>query len=70
VLALGMVDTPMGAAASAMNPNRDKRWIPFGRQATSWEVGYTACFLVSHEASYVNGHLMVMDGGRTTIRNT
>lgn len=70
VLLLGMVDTPMGAAASAANPNRSKRWIPYGRQATSWETGNTALFLMSHEASYVNGHILVMDGGRTTIRNT
>lgn len=70
VLLLGMVDTPMGAAASAANPNRSKRWIPFGRQATAWETGNTALFLMSHEAAYVNGHILVMDGGRTTIRNT
>ena len=70
VLLLGMVDTPMGAAASAANPNRSKRWIPFGRQATAWETGNAALFLMSHDASYVNGHILVMDGGRTTIRNT
>jgi NAD(P)-dependent dehydrogenase (short-subunit alcohol dehydrogenase family) len=70
VLLLGMVDTPMGAVASAANPNRSKRWIPFGRQATAWETGNTALFLMSHDASYVNGHILVMDGGRTTIRNT
>jgi len=70
VLMLGMVDTPMGRAASAGNPNRAKRWVPFGRQATSWETAYCALFLLGHESSYVNGHLMVMDGGRTTIRNT
>lgn len=70
VLALGMVDTPMGRAASAGNPGRAARWTPFGRQATGWETAYAALFLLSHESSYVNGHFMVMDGGRTTIRNT
>lgn len=70
VLALGMVDTPMGRAGTANNPARGKRWTPFGRQATGWETGYAALFLLSHESSYVNGHFMMMDGGRTTIRNT
>lgn len=63
-LAPGYVDTPMGRDASRRSSNR-AQIVPFGRQATGWEVAYTALFLISHEASYVNGTTIFMDGGGT-----
>ena len=60
-----LVDTPMGREASRLNPGRTARRLPFGRQATAWEVAYAAVWLLSAEASYVNAHPLVVDGGAT-----
>lgn len=58
----GLMDTPMGRDATRRRPNRAAA-VPFGRQGTGWEVGHVALFLLSNEASYVNAHSMVVDGG-------
>ena len=60
-----LVDTPLGREASRRNPARTARSLPFGRQATAWEVAYAAVWLLSGEASYVNAHSLVLDGGAT-----
>jgi NAD(P)-dependent dehydrogenase (short-subunit alcohol dehydrogenase family) len=62
VVALGFVDTPMGRDASRRRADRALT-VPFGRQATAWEVAYAALFLISHESSYVNAHTLFVDGG-------
>jgi NAD(P)-dependent dehydrogenase (short-subunit alcohol dehydrogenase family) len=62
-----LVDTPMGREASRLNPARTARRIPFGRQATAWEVAYAAVWLLSSEASYINAHPLVLDGGATSF---
>jgi NAD(P)-dependent dehydrogenase (short-subunit alcohol dehydrogenase family) len=61
-IAPGLMDTPMGRDASRNRADR-AAMVPFGRQGTGWEVGYAALFLLSHEASYVNGHCLLVDGG-------
>lgn len=58
----GLMDTPMGRDASRRSPGRATA-VPFGRQGTGWEVAYACLFLLSHEASYVNGHALLVDGG-------
>jgi NAD(P)-dependent dehydrogenase (short-subunit alcohol dehydrogenase family) len=58
----GLMDTPMGRDATRRRPNRAAA-VPFGRQGTGWEVGYACIYLLSHEASYVNAHALVVDGG-------
>ncbi len=58
-----LVDTPLGREASASNPARTARRLPFGRQATAWEVAYAAIWLLSAEASYINAQPLVIDGG-------
>jgi NAD(P)-dependent dehydrogenase (short-subunit alcohol dehydrogenase family) len=58
----GLMDTPMGRDASRRRPGRAMA-VPFGRQGTGWEVAYACLFLLSHEASYVNGHALLVDGG-------
>ncbi|MGD0243467.1 MAG: SDR family NAD(P)-dependent oxidoreductase [Streptosporangiaceae bacterium] len=35
------------------------------RQATAWEVAYATIWLLSAESSYVNAHLLILDGGAT-----
>ena len=62
-----LVDTPLGREASRLNPARTARRLPFGRQATAWEVAYAAIWLLSSEASYVNAHPLVLDGGATSF---
>jgi NAD(P)-dependent dehydrogenase (short-subunit alcohol dehydrogenase family) len=62
-IAPGLLDTPMGRAASARSPRRTARPLPFGRQGTAWELACTALFLLSHESSYVNAQTLFMDGG-------
>lgn len=62
-LAPGVIDTPMGRAATARRPARTAGSLPFGRQGTAWEVAYAALFLISPEASYVNAQTIYVDGG-------
>jgi NAD(P)-dependent dehydrogenase (short-subunit alcohol dehydrogenase family) len=63
----GLIDTPMGRAASARNPARAQgaARVPLGRQGSPWEVAYAAVFLLSGEASYISGQALVVDGGLT-----
>lgn len=63
----GLVDTPLGRDASRRNPARTARRLPFGRQATAWEVAYATVWLLSAEASYINAHPLVLDGGATSL---
>jgi NAD(P)-dependent dehydrogenase (short-subunit alcohol dehydrogenase family) len=62
-----LVDTPLGREASRLNPARTAHRLPFGRQATAWEVAYATVWLLSSEASYVNAHPLVLDGGATSF---
>lgn len=59
----GLMDTPMGRAATQRRPARLGAPLPFGRQGTAWEVAYASLFLMAHESSYVNAHALVVDGG-------
>ncbi|MEM7542804.1 MAG: SDR family oxidoreductase [Pseudomonadota bacterium] len=68
VVVLGLIDTPLGRLATAGRPNRAKTPVPLGRQATAWEVAYATVFLLSNEASYINGHELVIDAGLTSVR--
>jgi NAD(P)-dependent dehydrogenase (short-subunit alcohol dehydrogenase family) len=63
VVSPGLIDTPMGRAASAKRPDRAARPLPFQRQGTAWEVAYAALFLMSRDASYINGQDLFVDGG-------
>jgi NAD(P)-dependent dehydrogenase (short-subunit alcohol dehydrogenase family) len=49
--------------ASRLHPGRTARALPFGRQATAWEVANAAVWLLSGESSYVNAHPLILDGG-------
>jgi NAD(P)-dependent dehydrogenase (short-subunit alcohol dehydrogenase family) len=41
--------------------------LPLGRPATAQEIANAALFLGSEEASYVNGAVLAVDGGRTAV---
>src|ERR671911_1334830 len=68
VVAPGLIDTPIGRAASAGRPSRDRTPVPLQRQGTAWEIAYATVFLLSDEASYITGQTLVVDGGLTALR--
>jgi NAD(P)-dependent dehydrogenase (short-subunit alcohol dehydrogenase family) len=39
--------------------------IPLGKPGESADIAYAALFLAAPEASYINGHILTVDGGWT-----
>ena len=65
-VAPGMVDTPrLATFASSELGRRVLGRVPAGRIAEPDEIAWTILFLLSPLASYVNGALLVVDGGWT-----
>lgn len=67
VVAPGLIDTPLGRAATRGRPARGRTPVPLGRQGTAWEVAAATVFLLSDEASYITGHTLTVDGGLSLI---
>jgi 3-oxoacyl-[acyl-carrier protein] reductase len=63
-VAPGFVDTEMLAPFAAYRAATESR-IPAGRFATPEEIASVVAFLVSPEASYINGAFIPVDGGLT-----
>ncbi len=64
----GIVDTPMIQRYIAGDTKREvqfKAASPIGRMATPAEIAQAVVWLCSDAASYITGHAMVVDGGRT-----
>jgi NAD(P)-dependent dehydrogenase (short-subunit alcohol dehydrogenase family) len=68
VVAPGLIDTPLGRAAGRGRPSRAQTPIPLGRQGSAWEIAYATLFLLSGEASYITGQVLVVDGGLSELR--
>lgn len=66
-VAPGVVDTPI-AALVVHNPELAPAYlktIPLGRFAQPRDIADAVLFLASDEASYITGHMLVIDGGQT-----
>ncbi len=66
-IAPGYISTDMTADAEA-SPEFDaliKQRTPLGRWGRAEEIASVAVFLASPAASYVNGHVLIADGGLT-----
>ncbi|GAA1716158.1 SDR family NAD(P)-dependent oxidoreductase [Fodinicola feengrottensis] len=67
IVSPGAVDTPIGRAAAAGRPSRMETRLPFGRQATGWEVAYATLFLTSEESAYITAQTLQVDSGMTGL---
>lgn len=59
-IAPGTIDTPARTDDAPLSVK-----VPLGRRGTPEDIGNAAVFLSSAAASYVNGHVLVVDGGVT-----
>ncbi|PST24199.1 SDR family NAD(P)-dependent oxidoreductase [Mesorhizobium plurifarium] len=63
-IAPGAIDTPLSRAVHTEDVRA--QWherIPQGRYGSSHEIAASAAFLISEEASYINGQVLAVDGG-------
>lgn len=69
-VALGSISTTRYEAYRAQHPEVDAQMAalhPLGRVGTSREVADTVAFLLSQSASFINGAILPIDGGRASM---
>ena len=59
----GLMDTPLVETGVAGGRAERAARCPSGKMGDAWDVANASLFLASDESSYVNGHLLVVDGG-------
>jgi len=66
-VAPGPVYTPMvyGRGMSDTARERRKQASLLGIEGTGWDIGHAVRFLLSEQARYITGHVLVVDGGTT-----
>ncbi len=66
----GIVDTPLAAPLIAFPTVKDEfiENIPAGRMGTTTDIANAALFLVSDEATWITGTMLLVDGAETTKR--
>ena len=62
-LALGLIETEMASEMNAEYREKILAQIPLGRLGNVKEVAEIACFMLSHSAGYITGHVVQPDGG-------
>lgn len=71
----GLMDTPMAVAGIAQATGQDVEAVreargarvPLGgKMGTAWDTAYAALFLASHEAAFITGVLLPVDGGMSS----
>lgn len=63
-IAPGLVDTDMGNYKSEEELNKVLNRMSLHRMGKPEEIAKAALYIASEEASYMTGHIMVLDGGR------
>ena len=59
----------IATASSTESELEGAKYTPLRRAGTPDEVAAAVCFLASHEASYITGHSLVVDGGNILQEN-
>jgi 3-oxoacyl-[acyl-carrier protein] reductase len=62
-VAPGMIVTPLSEQVRSLTEDKIKDLIPLERYGTPLDVANAIRFLVSEEADYINGQVIVVDGG-------
>ncbi len=68
-VAPGPVFTPMVSAGGMSDTAREQRRKAslLGIEGTGWDVGNAVRFLLSNQARYITGQVLVVDGGVTLL---